>query len=81
MVASSRTDEFSYFVIKTLRDQIDRQSPSEALNTAFDFDKRVYELEGEQAIKYDDGVHTQHRHMQYHTFFVDNVRSTHLASS
>ncbi|HEB77109.1 MAG TPA: class I SAM-dependent methyltransferase [Methylothermaceae bacterium] len=48
--------------------------PEEALRFLFRLDARLYSLQGGQAIAYDGGIHTKHRHMRYHDFFVDRVR-------
>lgn len=47
----------------------------EALRLLFNLDTFLYQMEGNQAIRYNDGVHTKHRHMKYHDFFVDRIHS------
>ena len=49
-------------------------SPADGLRFLFTLDKRIYHTEGKLAILYGDGVHTKHRHMRYHDFFVEHVR-------
>jgi SAM-dependent methyltransferase len=48
--------------------------PAEALHFLFHIDRRLYDLEGIKAIEYDGGIHTKHRHIRYHDFFVARVR-------
>ena len=48
-------------------------SPDEALRFLFRLDTALYPLQGHQAIAYGGGVHTKHRHMRYHDFFVKRI--------
>jgi len=48
--------------------------PAEALRFLFRLDQRLYLLQGELAIAYGGGLHTKHRHIGYHDFFVSRVR-------
>lgn len=48
--------------------------PDEALRFIFRLDTALYSLLGKKAIEYDGGIHTKHRHMRYHDFFVQRVR-------
>lgn len=45
----------------------------EALRFLFGLDAALYSLQGQQAIEYDGGIHTKHRHTRYHDFFVKLV--------
>jgi SAM-dependent methyltransferase len=47
----------------------------EALRFLFRLDTALYPLEGRKAKEYDSGIHTKHRHMRYHDFFVSRVRA------
>ena len=47
--------------------------PDEALRLLFDLDASFYALQGRLAMAYDGGIHTKHRHMKYHDFFVNRV--------
>lgn len=49
--------------------------PREALRFLFELDARLYELQGMASVAYDGGIHTKHRHMKYHDFFTDRIRS------
>ncbi len=44
-----------------------------ALRFLFRLDEVLYALQGGKSIEYDDGLHTKHRHMRYHDFFVSRV--------
>ena len=48
--------------------------PDEALRLLFGLDAAFYTLEGQQSVAYDGGVHTKHRHIRYHDFFVNRIR-------
>lgn len=50
-------------------------SPAESLRFLFRLDKNLYTLHGRQAIRYGNGVHTKHRHLKFHDFFVQRVES------
>jgi 2-polyprenyl-3-methyl-5-hydroxy-6-metoxy-1,4-benzoquinol methylase len=49
--------------------------PDEALRLLFRLDHRLYSLQGRKAVEYDGGIHTKHRHMRYHDFFVSRIRA------
>ncbi|MFH1998099.1 MAG: class I SAM-dependent methyltransferase [Planctomycetota bacterium] len=51
------------------------RSASETLRFLFDLDARLYTLQGRMAIEYDNGIHTKHRHIRYHDFFVNRIHS------
>lgn len=48
--------------------------PDEGLRFLFGLDQQIYHVEGKLAIQYGQGVHTKHRHLQYHDFFVHRVK-------
>lgn len=49
--------------------------PDEALRFLFRLDAAFYSLQGKQAVAYDGGTHTKHRHMCYHDFFVGRIHT------
>jgi len=36
-------------------------------------DRKLYPLQGNAAVRYGNGIHTKHRHMKYHDFFVNRI--------
>jgi SAM-dependent methyltransferase len=46
----------------------------EALRFLFRLDAAFYPLQGQMAVAYGGGIHTKHRHMRYHDFFVQRVK-------
>ncbi|MCB9422435.1 MAG: class I SAM-dependent methyltransferase [Ardenticatenaceae bacterium] len=49
--------------------------PEKVLRFLFGLDTWLYFLEGQIAIAYGQGVHTKHRHMRYHDFFVARINA------
>lgn len=49
-------------------------NPAEALRFLFDLDARLYPVLGRMAVAYGGGVHTKHRHTNYHDFFVKRIK-------
>ena len=45
----------------------------DALRFLFRIDNVLYSLEGSMAVRYGNGIHTKHRHIQYHDFFVNRI--------
>ena len=48
-------------------------SPEESLRFLFRLDQKLYKIQSKQAVEYDDGIHTKHRHTRYHDFFVCRI--------
>lgn len=68
--ASLLQETITRIVIRRAR----RMRPDAALRFMLDIDTRLYVEQGRQAVRYGNGVHTKHRHLRYHDFFVDRVR-------
>jgi len=49
--------------------------PDEALRFLFRLDTSLYRFQGQKAIQYGGGIHTKHRHIHYHDFFVARIRA------
>lgn len=47
--------------------------PDEALKFLFDVENRLYSLEGVESVRYGHGLHTKHKHIQYHDFFIHRI--------
>ncbi|MCI5212605.1 MAG: class I SAM-dependent methyltransferase, partial [Candidatus Electrothrix sp. ATG2] len=50
-------------------------SPDNGLRFLFDLDAQLYTLQGQLSVVYGGGLHTKHRHMRYHDFFVERVKA------
>ncbi len=55
--------------------QIKRLPPDVALRFLFRLDEQLYEVQSHFAIAYGQGIHTKHRHMRYHDFFVERIKA------
>lgn len=44
-----------------------------AIGFLLTLDNYIYSLSGNQAIRYGQGVHTKHKHLNYHQFFKDRI--------
>jgi 2-polyprenyl-3-methyl-5-hydroxy-6-metoxy-1,4-benzoquinol methylase len=65
--------ESTKILIRLFRLTISKLDPKEALKFLFEFENKLYLLEGNSSVKYDGGIHTKHRHIKYHDFFVKNI--------
>lgn len=61
-------------LIRALNHKAQQLPADEALRLLFGVDHDLYVQEGEWAVRYGGGLHTKHRHMKYHDFFVGRVR-------
>lgn len=68
-------DQFVDFLFKLIVRRIRSRSAERALGILFSLDALLYQLQGQAAVEYGGGVHTKHRHMKYHDFFVNRVKS------
>lgn len=63
----------SCVVMEVVGPSVQYSSPKDALIFLFELDKKLYALQGQTSVRYDGGVHTKHRHINYHQFFIDNL--------
>ncbi len=70
----NKSSEELHSILKVvLEEKVKQLDAKEALKFLFGLDQAIYLLEGQQAIRYGDGTHTKHKHMNYHKFFTDNI--------
>lgn len=50
-------------------------SAQEAARFLMLLDNKLYPFQGIAAVRYGNGLHTKHRHMKYHDFFVNRIRN------
>ncbi|ODS41486.1 MAG: hypothetical protein A7315_06025 [Candidatus Altiarchaeales archaeon WOR_SM1_79] len=48
-------------------------SPKKTLEFLFELENRLYSLEGRASVEYGNGIHTKHKHINYHKFFIKNL--------
>jgi SAM-dependent methyltransferase len=64
-------------VLMALISQRANQLPAEdALRFVYGIDNALYPIESAKSVAYGQGVHSKHRHMQYHTFFTKRIVAT-----
>ena len=60
-------------LIKLVNLLIKDTSSKRTLQFLFELENRLYPLEGRASIEYGNGIHTKHRHINYHRFFIKNL--------
>lgn len=70
---SKDDQQFIQFIFWLISRRINKKTPEKALRLLFSLDTLLYGAQGQQAIAYDGGIHTKHRHMKYHDFFTSRV--------
>lgn len=51
------------------------KNPSDSLKMLLRLDRAIYFLTGQESERYGDGIHTKHRHTNYHNFFIENINA------
>lgn len=57
-----------------IRSSVQQTSPKKTLQFLFELENRLYSLEGKASVDYGNGIHTKHRHTNYHHFFIKNLK-------
>lgn len=63
------------YLLALVKERADSLTPDEALRFLFRLDARLYSIHGQKSSEYGGGVHTKHRHMRYHDFFVNRIQA------
>ncbi len=63
----------SKLILAALRRYATSKPPADGLRFLFELDNELYWLQGALSVAYGDGLHSKHRHMKYHDFFVDRI--------
>lgn len=61
-------------ICKLIEWRVDILPAAEALRFLFNLENNIYPLQGRKAIEYDGGIHTKHRHLRYHDFFINRIK-------
>ncbi|MCA9407782.1 MAG: class I SAM-dependent methyltransferase [Candidatus Omnitrophica bacterium] len=61
------------FLQKIIHLFISEYSPKERLQFLFEMDRHLYGLQGQASATYGKGIHSKHRHTNYHEYFVKNI--------
>ena len=49
------------------------KDPANSLKLLLKLDRHIYSLTGRESIRYGGGLHTKHKHIGYHNFFIKNI--------
>lgn len=63
----------SGLILSFVRQKAKSLPPADSLRFLFDIENKLYQLQGEEAVRYGNGVHTKHKHIKYHDFFINNI--------
>lgn len=74
LISRLSNDNFRDMIFNEINVRINKLNPSDALKLLFDIDNRLYEVEGRASIRYGNGLHTKHKHIKYHDFFINNIK-------
>lgn len=66
-------EKIVYVVYNIILHRVRSRSAIQALKFLFNLDTKLYHLQGQMAIAYDGGIHSKHRLMNYHDFFIKRV--------
>ena len=47
--------------------------PEDKLSFLLELDNRLYSMQSKAAVDYNNGIHTKHRHIKYHDFFIKHL--------
>lgn len=61
-------------IIRFIKIYVSTLKFDERIRYLMKLDNDLYPIQGKASIDYGRGIHTKHRHMKYHDFFVDNIR-------
>ena len=67
------TAQLEKLIKAIIAQRTDTLLPDEALRFLLHLDNYLYTLEGKKAVEYGGGIHTKHRHIKYHDFFVNRI--------
>jgi 2-polyprenyl-3-methyl-5-hydroxy-6-metoxy-1,4-benzoquinol methylase len=67
------TPQLESLICQLASQRADKLPAEEALRFLFRLDAELYALQGKKAVEYGMGLHTKHRHLQYHDFFVSRI--------
>lgn len=56
-----------------IKNHINISAPDDALKFLFELQQNIYRMLGEESTRYGNGIHSKHRHIKYHDFFIQNI--------
>jgi len=60
-------------IFNIIRSSAKRTNSIDSLKFLLELDRQIYSLTGQESVRYGDGIHTKHKHIQYHQFFIKNT--------
>jgi len=72
-VATIKISEEIDAIIESIKNKTRSLPADEALRFVLQIDNQLYQLIGEQAVRYGNGIHPKHHHTDYHNFFVSRI--------
>lgn len=73
VVAEIKISEEIDAIIELIKKKTRSLPANEALSFALQIDNLLYQLIGEQAVRYGNGIHPKHYHTNYHNFFISRI--------
>jgi len=73
IVSKLPTRDAETLLKRIIAQRADSLLPDEALRFLFHLDAFLYSLQGQKSIVYGGGLHTKHRHIRYHEFFIGRI--------
>lgn len=75
LVRGMAPKDFERWISALIVERANQLPPDDGLRLLFGIDSRLYSATGKLSIRYGEGVHTKHRHMRYHDFFVERIEA------
>jgi len=72
ILKNSETD-LAKLILQLIEKKSTELPPLEALKFQFEIENKLYELQGQTSVRYGNGIHSKHRHLKYHDFFINNI--------
>ncbi|WP_176793820.1 class I SAM-dependent methyltransferase [Rhodospira trueperi] len=72
-MSKTKQEDFEAHLQSLISERLDALPPREALEFLFRLDAFLYVHQGRQSVAYGDGLHSKHRHIRYHDYFVERL--------
>jgi 2-polyprenyl-3-methyl-5-hydroxy-6-metoxy-1,4-benzoquinol methylase len=73
VVAAIKIPEEIDVIVELIKKKARSLPVNEALSFVLQIDNLLYQLIGEQAVRYGNGIHPKHYHTNYHNFFISRI--------
>lgn len=65
---------YKYWIVERIEEKLKTLSPKEAVKLAMDIDNEIYHVGRRASLRYGNGIHTKHKHINFHEFFQKNIK-------